>query len=451
MKTPRKSALRLGTLAVVAALALAGCTPSPGTSSGTSTKAASSSDMQKALNTPTTLTFWTWVPNIQKEVDLFQQKYPKIKVKVVNVGAGADEYTKLRAALKAGKGAPDVAQIEFQYISSFRQTKNLVDLTPYGAAAEKGKYVDWIWNQVALDGGVWSVPQDSGPMGSLYRTDIFKKAGITKSPETWADYAKAAQTIKSKTGAYIADLPGNDPGQMVGLFWQAGAKPFGYDGKKTVTVDLNSAKAQQVVKFWEPLVQKGLVGVDADFNDAWYQGLSRGKYASWQTAAWGPVFLQGTAKNTSGKWMAAKLPQWNAGDDLSGNWGGSSDAVLNTSQNKLAAYALAKFINSDPAPTLKFATEQFLFPVTTATLQDSKFVDQKAPFYGGQQVNKFFAGVSNTVDKQFEWLPFMDYVYSSYNTTLGKAISDRGDMSAALAKWQDQVTAYAKQQGFTVK
>ena len=38
------------------------------------------SDIDKAMDTETTLTFWTWVPDIQNEVKLFTTKYPKIKV-----------------------------------------------------------------------------------------------------------------------------------------------------------------------------------------------------------------------------------------------------------------------------------------------------------------------------------------------------------------------------------
>jgi multiple sugar transport system substrate-binding protein len=74
------------------------------------------SDIDKAMDTETTLTFWTWVPNIQNEVKLFTTKYPKIKVNVVNVGQGAPHYQKLRTAIQAGQGAPDVAQVEFQFI-----------------------------------------------------------------------------------------------------------------------------------------------------------------------------------------------------------------------------------------------------------------------------------------------------------------------------------------------
>jgi multiple sugar transport system substrate-binding protein len=445
--------MRLGTLAVVAALALAGCSPTPGQSSGGSgSKSVSQSDIDKAMNTPTTLTFWSWVPNLQKEVDLFQKKYPKIKVKLVNTTGGSQHYPKLRAALKAGKGAPDVAQIEFDYISSFTQTKNLLDLRPYGASKLGGDYVDWVWNQVSNDQGVWAIPQDSGPLGTLYRDDIFKKAGLNGAPKTWADFAKAAADVKKKTGSYITNLPGSDMFQTIGFFWQAGAKPFSYDGKKTVGIDLDSPENQKVVSYWQDLIDKNLVSTDPDFTDGFYQGLSRGKYATWLVAAWGPVFLQGTAKNTSGKWRAGNIPQWNAGDNVSGNWGGSSDAVMSGTKNPIAAYELAKFINHDPESTMALASEpQFLFPVSKATLADPKWTDQKAEFYGGQQVNKFFAGVSNTVDKKFEWLPFMDYVNSSYGTTLGKAIADHGDLKAALKTWQDQVVAYAKQQGFTVK
>jgi multiple sugar transport system substrate-binding protein len=304
---------------------------------------------------------------------------------------------------------------------------------------------------VSNDQGTWGIPQDSGPLGTLYREDIFKKAGLDSVPETWDEFATAAAAVKSKTGSYITNMPGNDMFQLISFFWQAGAKPFSYDGKKTVGIALDSATNQKVVAYWQDLIQKDLVSVDPDFTDAYYQGLSRDKYASWLVAAWGPVFLQGTAKNTSGKWRAGKIPQYSAGANVSGNWGGSSDAVMAASTNQIAAFELAKFINHDPASTLEFANEQFLFPTLKETLASDDFTGQAAEFYGGQKVNEFFAGVSDTVDKEFQWLPFMDYVNSSYATTLGKAISDKSDLKAALTSWQGQCVTYAKQQGFTVK
>lgn len=445
----RKSALVLGAVAVVAALGLTSCA-STSTTSG-STQTVTAAQIKTAMNTPTNLTFWTWVPNISDEVALFEAKYPKIHVKVENVGQGLPHYTKLRTALKAGSGAPDVAQMEYQYLSSFEVTGDVANLAPYGAAATKSNYPAWIWAQITKGTGVYAVPQDSGPMGDLYRTDIFAKAGITSAPATYADYASDATKIKSATGAYISNLASNDPAEMVGLLWQAGVNPFGYDGKKTVSINVNSAGAKKVYAYWQGLIQKNEVSTDPDFTNDWYAGFTSGKYAGWLTAAWAPVFLQGTIASTSGKWKAAALPQWSAGENVSGNWGGSTDVVLSPSKHKIAAYELAKFINSDEQAALDLTSKQSLFPTTNSTLNNPDFSGASSAFFGGQKVNKLFSSIAGTVNTKFEWLPFTDYAYTAYNNTVGKALANKGDLSAAADQWQQQLVSYAKQQGFIVK
>src|SRR5215207_3437244 len=450
MKKARRTALALVSGAVSVGLLLTGCTPGGG---GNDAAEGPITDEQReeALNTPTELTFWTWVPDIENEVALFEEKYPEIDVKVENVGQGLAHYQKLRSAIEAGEGAPDVAQVEFQYIPSFVLPESLLDLTPYGADDLSGDFVDWAWNQVATDEAVWAVPQDVGPMGNLFREDILAQAGITEPPATWEEYATAARAVKDATGSYISNLGATQAGQMIGLFWQAGVKPFGYDGAETVTIDVNSDGAKEVATYWTDLIQQDLISTDVDFQDEWYQGLASGKYAGWLTAAWGPIFLQGTAEGTSGLWRAAPLPQWEEGEQVAGNWGGSSDAVLASSENPIAAYELAKFINNDPESAMMLATEQFLYPPQVSVLEDPAFVDQASEFYGGQEVNKLFAEISTTVDTDFQWVPFMDYVYSTYENTMGTVIADKGDIAAALDVWQDELVKYAEDQGFTVE
>jgi multiple sugar transport system substrate-binding protein len=398
------------------------------------------------------LTVWAWVPNIQKEVALFQKKYPAIKVKVVNAGQGTPQYTKLRTALKAGTGAPDAAQIEFQYIPTFSLTKSLVDLRPYGAEALKDQFVEWTWNQVVgADGQVWAIPQDSGPMGMLYRKDIFDKHGIAV-PKTWDEFAAAARKLHAADPkVFMTNLAQSQAGVWFGLLWQAGVKPFENPTADSVKVNLNDEGSKKLADYWGGLIKEGVVSTDADFNDAWYQALNRGKYATWLTAAWGPVFLEGSAKATSGKWRAAPLPQWDAGKSVSGNWGGSTTAVVQGTKNPIAAAKLAEFINTDPESTKMFATEQFLFPVTKALLADTSFVDRPLPFYGGQPVNKLFAGISDTVDTKFQWPPFLDQAFTDWGETVGKSFANKSDTGAALDQWQDRTTKYAQNQGFKVE
>ena len=407
-------------------------------------------NVEEAMKTPTDLTFWTWVPDIQDQVDLFEKKYPAINVTVENVGQGLDHYAKVRTAVQAGTGAPDVVQLEYQFISSFAVTDELLDLTPYGGADLADEYVPWVWNQVVANDKVLAIPQDSGPMGNLYREDILTAAGVTEPPATWADYKTAAEAVRANTTSYISNMaPGQGAGWL-GLLWQAGVKPFGYDGDKGVTINVNSPEAKEVMAYWQDLIQNDLVSVDPDFNDEWYQGLNQGKYAGWLTAAWAPVFLSGAAADTSGLWRAAPLPQWNAGEEASGNQGGSADAVLKTSKNPIAAYELAKWINNAHEPALLFATKQILFPTAISVLEDPEFAAQEPEFYGGQKVNELFADISDTVDTDCEWLPFMDYAYSSFNETVGAAVAAKGDLAAGLDDWQDALVEYGTQQGFTV-
>ena len=434
-------------------VALAACGGSGGGSGGSTSSAAavSQADIAKAMTTPTTLTFWTWVPNIADEVALFEKKYPAIKVNVVNAGQGTPQYTKLRTALQANSGAPDLCQIEYQYIPTFTIIDSLLDLRPYGASALKSKFVDWTWGQVSgSNGEVWAIPQDTGPMGMLYRQDIFDQYGITV-PTTWDEFATAARKLHTANpDVYLTNFAANQAAAWHGLLWQANAKPYTTSGKNSIAIDVDNAVSQKVAAYWGGLAKEGVVGVETDFTDSWYAALNKGKYATWLTAAWGPVFLSGSAQATAGKWRAAPLPQWDASSPSSGNWGGSTTAVIKSTKNPIAAAQFAQFLNSDPDSASLFANKQFLFPSTKALLADPAFVGETPSFYGGQKVNQLFAGISDTVNPSFDWPPFLDQVVTDWTATVGTSLADKTDTVAALAQWQSQLVTYAKNQGFTV-
>lgn len=419
---------------------------------GASAQPVGQADIDKAMKTPTELTFWTWVPDIEQEVALFTEKYPAITVKVVNAGQGTPHYTKLRTALQAGAGAPDVVQIEFQYIPTFTVIDALLDLRPYGASALKDRFVDWTWAQVSgQNGEIWAIPQDTGPMGMLYRQDIFDQYGIGV-PKTWDEFAAAARTLHTANpDVYLTNFAANQAAAWHGLMWQAGAKPYVSTSKSDITLDVKDEGTQRLAKYWGGLAKEGVIGVETDFTDAWYTALNNGKYATWLTAAWGPVFLAGSAKSTAGKWRAAPLPQWDAAKPNSGNWGGSTSAVVRSSKNPIAAAQFAQFLNSDAETAKMFATKQFLFPPTKALLSDPSFVDEPLDFYGGQQVNKVFADIGDTVNLSFQWPPFLDQVVTDWVETVGKSLTDKTDAVAALDQWQSRITTFAKNQGFTVR
>src|SRR5260370_27606249 len=169
-----KSGFAVVAVALILMVPLAAC---GGSSSPSSTTSAG----------PVTLTYWAWIPNMDKQVALFNQSHPNIHVNVVNVGAGPLEYNKLYTAIKA-KNTPDVAEVEFQLLPTFETTGGLLDIAPYGSASVKNDFPHWMWTQVTNGSAISAVPHDSGPMSLLYRADAFKKYNLPE-PAPWAQYA----------------------------------------------------------------------------------------------------------------------------------------------------------------------------------------------------------------------------------------------------------------------
>jgi multiple sugar transport system substrate-binding protein len=130
--------------------------------------------------------------------------------------------------------------------------------------------------------------------------------------------------------------------------------------------------------------------------------------------------------------------------------GGSANVVLKGTKNAIAAAKFVEFLNGDHDSAVKLGTQVPLFPAATSALEDPALTDSKSAFFGGQEVTKLFTEISPTVGTDFQWLPFMDPVFDAYNQTFGKALTTKGDLSAALDAWQQQVTQYAKSQGFIV-
>jgi len=87
----------------VGASLLAACSSGSGTSSTPSTNP----------NEKVELAFWTWVPNIDKVVSLWNTAHPNIHVTASNQAQGDEEVTKVLTAAKAGN-APDLFQAEYQ-------------------------------------------------------------------------------------------------------------------------------------------------------------------------------------------------------------------------------------------------------------------------------------------------------------------------------------------------
>ncbi|WP_104175553.1 ABC transporter substrate-binding protein [Arthrobacter sp. Y81] len=441
----RKS-FRAGAVAMLAAAAMltAGCSGGAGT--GSAAESAASDPNQKVE-----LTYWAWAPNLDKVVDLWNQKNPNIHVTVNKQDGGDPAVTKLLTAVKAGSGAPDLIQAEYQKIPTLVAADALADLSKTSANDTKSHFPDGVWNSVTLGGeALYSVPQDTGPMVFYYRADVFDKLGLSV-PKTWDEYAETAKAVHATDPeAYLGTFSSNDAGWFTGMAQQAGASWWGIDGDAW-SVKVDEDPTQKVAGYWGGLVQDGVIDNKPMYTPEWNTALNTGKQVGWLSAAWGPGVLAGNAGATAGQWKAAPMPQWDAANPATGNWGGSSTAVTSQSKNVDAAAKFATWLNTDAEAVKALVTETGIYPADSAGAESAlttapEFFSNQPDFY------KVVGEAAQNVGS-FTYGPNVNVTFNAYNDQFAKAAQSK-QKSAFLdaVKSMQQVTVDdLKKTGFTVK
>ena len=233
-----------GLAGVLAVSVVTGCGSGASTGGGAAPSASAGASVLAGGScrpTATKITFWAWVPGLGRAVTAFNKSHPSICVTLEDVGAGNPEYIKISNALKAGSGAPDVAEVEFDELPSFEVTHNVVNIAKYGANAYKANFVPWAWQEVSQGSGVYAMPSDSGPVGFYYNAKELAKYKL-KPPATWAQFASEAAALhKANPSAYLTNYAGNDLQWVMSLMAQYNAFPFGYTGGRKVTINWTGA------------------------------------------------------------------------------------------------------------------------------------------------------------------------------------------------------------------
>jgi multiple sugar transport system substrate-binding protein len=397
------------------------------------------------------LNFVTWVPGMDQVVEMWNEENPDVQVTVETTPAGnAGTYSNLFNGLEADT-APDLSQIEYDSLSSFRLQDGLQDISACeGVSDASGDFVDWTWSQVQLgDEGVYAIPQDTGPMALFYREDLFTQAGITEPPATWEEYYQAAVQLKQATGAYITHFPQGDANWFTGLLWQRGASLFELDGDQ-VQVNVDSPEAQEVADYWQRMIDEDLVATNLQgFSPDLYAAWNGGQVASWPSAAWGYSTIRDNAAGTAGAWRVAPMPQWSEGEQAAGNWGGSTTAVLSGTEHPAEAARFALWLNTDPE-ALAMANELGgLFPAANAG-EDLPALQGGVEFYGDQEIFSIFQEASGNVDTDFTWGPTMTDTYTAMSDGFTAALNGQGTLSEALTDAQEASRQSLEDQGVQV-
>jgi multiple sugar transport system substrate-binding protein len=459
--TARRTTAGLAAAAAVSLLAACGgssgpASPSSGGSGGASSGASASASPTvlaggscKSSNA-TQITFWAWVPGIARAVNAFNASHSSICVTLEDVGAGNPEYVKISDALKAGSGAPDVAEVEFDELPSFEVTHDVVDLVPYGANKYKDQFVPWAWEEVSQGSAVYAMPGDAGPMAFYYNSKLLARYHI-KPPATWDEFATAAAALKKASpDAFMTNFAATDLQWVMSLMAQAGAWPFRYSGGSSVTINWTGPAQQKFAAYWQKLIDAHEVNGTTDVSATSFADMDKGIDASWLSSAWGPSYFAPDAKASVGAWRAAALPQWNAGGNIAANWGGSTYPVFKQSQHPAQAAQFSEWLNAtDDSWNITKTPPSSLFPTYKPLLSDPAYKDITVPVSGSSHPGRVFTAAAGSITG-VPWPPFMTYALTQANTVFAGVLNGKTTLAAAFSNFQNVLVSYAKQQGFTV-
>jgi len=310
----------------------------------------------------------------------------------------------------------------------------------------KSKYTASTWGSVDINGKLYGLPQDSGPMALFYNDTVFKKYDIAV-PKTWDDYVAAAVKLHTADPKKYITADTGDAGFVSSMIWQAGGRPFTTEGE-SVKVDLKDAGSQKFAATWNKLIEGKLLSGINGWTDEWYKGLSDGTIATQIAGAWMPGVLESSVASASGDWRVAPIPTYD-GTPVTAENGGGGQSVIKQSKSPALATAFVRWLNGDEV-SLKIFADSGAFPSTTAQLADPAFVGKAPKYFGGQKINEVLTQAAKEVAPGWTYLPYQVYANSVFSDTAGQSYANASDLNTGLAAWQDSLVTYGKQQGFKV-
>ncbi|RSX52882.1 ABC transporter substrate-binding protein [Bifidobacterium goeldii] len=427
------------TLTVATALSLTAC----GT---TSNKASNSGTSDK----PVTLEMWAWEPTYTDVAKKFEAENPNITINITNAGNGTKQYQALNNAISAGSGIPDIAQIEYRAVPQFALSGALKDLSEFGANDYKDFYTASAWNSVNINGGVYALPVDAGPMALFYNKEIFDKAGVTEIPTTLDEYYEAAKKIHALGDDYYITFDGGTSNPVEVMLWAVGAHPFAVDGNK-VTIDVDgNEQMNEFIDLWQRMIDEHLVNTKtAQWSDDWSHALNDGRIASLMTGAWMGSMLDDNAPDGAGKWRVAPMPVLDASNPTNGEDGGSTLGIFAASDKAEAAFKFIDYL-THTKEGIKTRVDQGQFPADKATLTDSSFLERTDSYFGDQKINEVLAKAPDTVDTEWQFLPYNVYADTIYGDTAGRAARGETTVKQGVTDWLNELVSYGSTQGFEV-
>ena len=349
-------------------------------------------------STQTEILIWSWdvaAKGIAETVASFNEKYPNIKVNIVDIGyTGHKE--KYSVVLRSGEAMPDIFMLETANVSDFAEgfPNRLYNV-------KDSFYEDWAKDmdpsQMAYStdsvGRIIAVPWDTGPVVLFYREDLLKEAGIDPSTIVdWNDFIEAGKKFQevmpdkkmvayphTKNAAYSWD----NMNTSMGVF------PLDENNE----IAINDPRSLEALELVRQMVRKDNLVYDAATWDTLVRSLVDERVATFIIGGWWIGTLLDEAPEQAGKWKIMLMPSMPGHEGHSGSQGGST--LLVSSEDPVKTAASLAFIENallNSENQIMMYENYGLIPSYLPSYEDKR-MQVGNEYYGGQVITEVFQSV----------------------------------------------------------
>lgn len=389
------------------------------------------------------LTVWAWSTaafGLQDLVPAFEAENPGVRVDVQEI-AWEEMHKKLLTVLAAGAGAPDVTAIEGNLAQQY--VNGLMDVTdrlePYFDVINECKL-----GEAQVDGRIYAIPWDTGPVGIYYRTDIFEEAGITEFPATWDEFRELGKQLSGPRQKMLAIDPGMDVNSVNFYYIRPMLNQLGsgyLDADQNIT--LNTPEMRRVLQtIYDMMYEDEIALTDVRMRSpAWYAAMKSGRFLAVPGAAWFAGIIEGQAPEMEGQWGVFPMPAWEAGGAQAAALGGSVLAIPRQTEKPDLAWKFVEFaVLNDDSQIHMFKTQN-LFPSLETTYDDPYF-DDTNEYFSDQPINRMFADYAQEI-------PI--YYYAAYFGELDDMVRDTAYQYLTNQMSLDETLETMQTRGQTIK
>ena len=132
-------------------------------------------------------------------IDQFNQDNPDINLEALYIGQPDAQLPKIFAAAVSGE-APDMLWFVPQIAGELNRLGVLLSLEDwFNSSPVKAEVDPAMLDSMKLEGHIVSIPFATNNAAIFYRPDLFQKAGITTTPQTWQEFQEVAKKLTIDT------------------------------------------------------------------------------------------------------------------------------------------------------------------------------------------------------------------------------------------------------------